>query len=216
LTFNHYILASQSPRRFEILKKHNIYPSVMPVDVDETLPPGIRVRDAVMFLALKKAAAACSELQKNRVSDRNRASDSDALIIAADTVVYTDSSGILGKPVDEQDAFAMLSSYRNTFHYVATGCALFPAAGPPRRVFCEVTKVFCKNYSDKDIRDYIASGEPFDKAGAYAIQGSFRKHIDHIEGDYENVVGLPFNRLHNEILLLEREYFQRRQVHQSH
>jgi septum formation protein len=79
---------------------------------------------------------------------------------------------------------------------------------PARRIFCEATDVYCKNYTDDDIEAYIASGEPFDKAGAYGIQGAFGQYIDHIEGSYDNVVGLPFERLNCEIEILD-EYYRR-------
>ncbi|MGN0710018.1 MAG: Maf family protein [Anaerovoracaceae bacterium] len=177
------ILASGSPRRREILEKHGYTPEVRKTDVDETLPDGIDFRDAVMFLSLKKALFAEKEAQKN--------GDRDFLIVTADTVVCKD--GIMGKPADENDAFEMLSRINGTVHYVATGVTLISPGMPLRRTFLDVTKVFCKKYTDGDIRAYIATGEPFDKAGAYAIQGGFGKYIDHYEGDYENVVGLPFH-----------------------
>lgn len=184
---NRIILASQSPRRIEIMKNHGLDPIVMPADVDETLPEGIGMEDAVMFLSLKKALsieAAHPEL-------------AGSLIIAADTVVYKD--GIMGKPEDRADAFRMIDSIRNTSHYVATGVSLVVAGKPLKRSFCAITEVFCRDYTEADINGYIDTDEPYDKAGGYAIQGAFGKFIDHIDGDYENVVGLPFARMMKEI-----------------
>ena len=180
------ILASQSPRRLEILNKHDIEPIVIPAGVDENLPEGISMEDAVKTLAHKKASAVYNLIKGNP-------DYSDSLIIGSDTVVFKDE--IMGKPVDADDAFRMLSSIRNTNHFVATGVALINTDTGESTVLCDVTTVYCKKYSDNDIWDYINTVKPYDKAGSYAIQGEFGKHIDHIDGDYENVVGLPFYRI---------------------
>ena len=201
------ILASASPRRLEILNKHGIEPLVMPTQADEALPFGIGMTEAVEMLALRKAEA-CRESIKDDPTLK------DHLIIAADTIVWKD--GILGKPVSREDAFRMLDAIRGTSHYVVTGVCLIDMKSGETKVLSDVTKVWCRDYSDEDINEYISMEEPYDKAGSYAIQGYFGRYIDHIEGDYENVVGLPFNRLHHEIRLLEQEYFRHRQVHQSH
>lgn len=179
-----FILASRSPRRIEILRKHGIEPVTMPADIDETLPDGISPRDAVMFLAYKKACAAEAGLLQEDPKP-------NSLILAADTVVCADGK-ILGKPKDAEDAFRMLTMLRGRWHYVATGAALIDAGTTHRQVLCDLTKVFVNHPSDEELRAYISTGEPFDKAGAYAIQGGFGKYIDHIEGSYENVVGLPW------------------------
>ena len=89
----------------------------------------------------------------------------------------------------------MLRSYRGTYHYVVTGVSLIDTDRGRSEVLSDVTKVWCTNYSDEDIADYISREEPYDKAGSYAIQGYFGRYIDHIEGDYENVIGLPFYRI---------------------
>ncbi|MDD6154053.1 MAG: Maf family protein [Eubacteriales bacterium] len=206
---NKLILASGSPRRREILEKNGYKPEIMKMDVDETLPEGISFRDAVMFLSLKKGLAAEEALKSadtNASTDAARPdlSDSNAsaadassgdrfLILSADTVVYKD--GILGKPHDDDEAFDMLARIRNTSHYVATGVTLLSSDRKIRRTLCDVTEVICGDYTDEWIREYIATGEPADKAGAYAIQGGFGVNIDHFDGDYENVVGLPFYRI---------------------
>lgn len=177
------ILASSSPRRIDMMKSHGYNPEIRPSDIEETLPEGIAMKDAVMFLALKKALDVESRCTFPE--------DTGKLIIAADTVVYKD--GILGKPVDRDDAFAMLSRIRNTSHEVATGVAIIEAGCANKLVFCDATKVFCKDYTDDDLNAYLDTDEPYDKAGAYAIQGIFAKHIDHYEGSFDTVVGFPWD-----------------------
>lgn len=187
-----YILASGSPRRIEMMKKHGISPIVHPAEIDENIPPEHGMCQTVMFLALKKAKAVEAEYL---------ASDGKApIIIAADTIVYKDE--IMGKPEDREDAFRMISSLRNDVHFVVTGCALVEAGMQNARVFAEITKVFVKDFSDEELNAYLDTDEPYDKAGAYAIQGIFSKHIDHIEGDYDNVVGFPWERIEKELTKL--------------
>lgn len=187
-----YILASGSPRRIEIMKKHGISPVVHPAEIDENIPPEHGMCQTVMFLALKKAKAVEAEYL---------ASDGKApIIIAADTIVYKDE--IMGKPEDREDAFRMISSLRSDVHFVVTGCALVEAGMQNARVFAEITKVFVKDFSDEELNAYLDTDEPYDKAGAYAIQGIFSKHIDHIEGDYDNVVGFPWERIEKELAKL--------------
>ncbi len=180
------ILASKSPRRIEILHKHGIDAVIMPTDTDESLPEGIGMTDAVELLAREKAEA-CYEKIKNDPKW------SGHIIIGADTIVWKDE--IMGKPADADDAFRMLDAIRGTVHYVVTGVALIETDTGTCTVFSDITEVHCKNYTDADILDYISRVEPYDKAGSYAIQGYFGKYIDHIEGDYENVVGLPYYRI---------------------
>ena len=180
------ILASKSPRRIEILHNHGIDAAIMPTDTDETLPEGIGMTDAVELLAREKAEA-CYESVKNEPQWAGH------IIIGADTIVWKNE--IMGKPVDADDAFRMLDSIRGTVHYVVTGVALMDTDTGTCTVLSDVTEVYCKNYTDADIMDYISREEPYDKAGSYAIQGYFGRYIDHICGDYENVVGLPFYRI---------------------
>lgn len=187
------ILASQSPRRREIMSREGLNPIICPADVTEVLPEGIAPEDAVMFLSLKKALAI----------EREHTEFAGSLIIAADTVVY--QGRIYGKPHSREEAYEMIESFRNTSHQVMTGVSLLIAGTGARRSFCETTHVFCKDYSQEFIESYIDTPEPYDKAGAYAIQMTFGKYIDHIEGDYDNVVGLPFQRMMAEIDLLEAQ-----------
>ena len=99
--------------------------------------------------------------------------------------------------VKEDNSYAgyMLRSYRGTFHYVVTGITLIDVDSGDEEVLSDITRVWCKDYTDEDIENYISMAEPYDKAGAYAIQGYFGRYIDRIEGDYENVVGLPYYRI---------------------
>ncbi len=182
------ILASQSPRRREIMRRHGVDVLIRPTDTDESLPDSIGPEEAVQLLSAKKALACFGSLQTSDFPS--------GLIIAADTIVYKDE--ILGKPVDEEDAFRMLALYRGTFHQVMTGVTLLDIATRKQHSFCETTLVHCKNYSDEEIREYIRTAQPFDKAGAYGIQEAFSEYIESYEGDYENVVGLPFERLARE------------------
>ena len=170
------ILASASPRRRELLKMLGFqYFKVIPAPEEKPLTLGDTGR-AVCDTALDKA------LQVKRL-----ASPSD-IIIAADTIVCIGNT-ILGKPKDEEDAFNMLSSLSGRSHTVYTGVAV--VSGDYQDVRFEKTEVFFKTMTDSEIRNYIATGEPMDKAGAYGIQGRGAVFISGIRGDYFNVVGLP-------------------------
>ncbi|MDR1558751.1 MAG: Maf family protein [Clostridiales bacterium] len=186
------VLASSSPRRIDMLRERGFNPLIIPADIDETISSDLDVRCAVMCLALKKALKAAED---SRVP-------AGAWIVGADTVVYRDR--IIGKPTDFDEAYAILEYLRGAAHDVYTGVALIQAGVSRRGVFYERTRVFFKNYSDKDIIDYIKTGEPFDKAGGYAIQGGFGKYVDHIEGDRDNVMGFPFYRFAEELARLKR------------
>ncbi len=179
------ILASKSPRRSDILSAHGIEFTVLTADVDETVEDGTDPKTACMYLALKKALAV-------------RQMVSEGLIIAADTiVVYGDK--IIGKPANDEDAFRTLRMLKNDVHSVMTGVAVCDAECENTSVFCGETRVFFSDYTDQDIRAYIATGEPADKAGSYAIQGRWAEHVEKIEGEYSNVVGLPWKLLSEEL-----------------
>ena len=180
------ILASASPRRLEIMNKHGVNPLVMPTDADETISGSLSMTEVVEDLSHRKALACYEEVKGNPEY-------TGYVIVAADTIVYKNS--IMGKPLDSTDARRMLESYRGTYHYVVTGITIIDFDSGRHETLSDVTKVWCKDFSDEDIEDYISREEPYDKAGAYAIQGYFGKYIDHIEGDYETVVGLPFYRI---------------------
>ncbi len=172
------ILASASPRRREILKNAGYKFEVITADADETLPPDISPEQAVKYLA---------ELKNSAVAQNN-----DGIIVSADTVVAVDGK-ILGKPADEQDAENMLKMLSGRTHSVFTGVSV--SLGNKKTVFCEKTDVTFFDLSEKEILDYIKTGEPMDKAGAYGIQGRGALLVEKINGDYFNVVGLPIARL---------------------
>lgn len=187
-----FILASASPRRIEMFKDNGIDVDIMPADIEETLPDNIKATDAVMLLALKKALHI-----EEKILAENPEENAERIIVAADTVVFSDR--ILGKPEDEEDAFRMLSSLRNDSHYVATGVAIIKAGTTSRRAFYDATEVVFKDYSDEDIWAYIRTGEPMDKAGAYAIQGGFGKYVKEYRGSYRNIVGFPWEKFCEEV-----------------
>lgn len=173
------ILASASPRRQELLKY--IVPEfrIIPADIDETLPGDISAGKSAEFLAVKKA---------KHVSGKNPGS----IVIGSDTVVIIDGE-ILGKPRDPSDAERMLRKLSGKTHSVITGVCL--CCGNFTDSFSCETRVKFFPITDKEIRNYIATGEPMDKAGAYGIQGKGCLLVESIEGDFFNVVGLPASLL---------------------
>ena len=184
------ILASGSPRRIEMMRRSGMEPLIIKPEVDETVSPDMTPEQAVMYLALKKALAVEQQIE----------SGENQWLISADTVVCRET--IMGKPQNEEEAVAMLSDLRGREHRVITGVAIVSPGTGKRKVFSETTKVYFKDYDDQVIRDYIASGEVWDKAGAYAIQGGFGAQVDRIEGDYDNVVGFPWKRFVEELKAL--------------
>ena len=193
------VLASASPRRQDLLRSADIVFATQVADIDETPLPGEPPRECAERLAREKALAVW----------RTRPQD---VVLGADTIVVADET-ILGKPVDSADAARMLRLLSGRVHSVITGVCVaqtvasreLPVASerhasssvqsPPDfqvlRTASETTLVTMSALSDAEIRDYVASGEPMDKAGAYAIQGRASRWIPRIEGDYSNVVGLP-------------------------
>ena len=187
------VLASGSPRRIEMMRAHGIEPLVMPADIEENIPKVHGMCETVMFLALKKVQDVAG-----RLSSLADCTEEGSIIVAADTIVYKDGE-IMGKPADRADAFRMLDKLRNDFHYVVTGVALLSYGRQLTRVFAEITKVYFEDYQDSELEAYLDTDEAYDKAGAYAIQGYFAKHIDHIEGSYDNVIGFPWDRIEKEM-----------------
>jgi septum formation protein len=179
------ILASASPRRAEILRHAGIAFEIRAAGVDESRHPNEAPGNYVRRLALEKAQA---------IAAGERTSREEALILGADTVVVI-GDAILGKPVTNDDARRMLRRLSGRTHEVHTGMALLPANGADQRVVEEITRVEFASLTDAEIEAYIAFGEPFDKAGAYAIQGLGGRYVTRIEGCYFNVMGLPLARL---------------------
>jgi len=174
------VLASASPRRQELLRSAGIEFAVQPADIDETARAGELPRNYAERLAQEKALAVAYTRPRDYV-------------LGADTIVVVDGA-ILGKPRDADDAARMLRVLSGRTHTVITGVCLAAAGDDGERSLTtssETTVVTMREISDDEIRDYIAAGEPMDKAGAYAIQGIASRWIPRIEGDYSNVVGLP-------------------------
>ena len=174
------ILASASPRRRTLLEGAGVPFSVVVSQADEVLPPDCPPRTAVCKLARRKAAAVAAE-------------HPDAWVIGADTLVSC-GKRILGKPRSTLEAESMLRLLSGRTHHVQTGVCLALPNGT-QITFCEVSAVTFRPLCEGEIRRYVATGEPMDKAGAYAIQGGAGAFVARISGDYANIVGLPVDRL---------------------
>lgn len=175
------ILASASPRRIEILKNINLDFEVIPSKFEEE-----EIINNPVEMVLKFAY--------NKALDvKNTITNEDALIVAADTIVFKDGK-ILGKPKNQEDAAEMLKMLSNSVHQVYTGLAVFYKDN--YLVDYEVTDVYFKEVSDEEIEGYIKTNEPMDKAGAYAIQGIGSLFVKKIDGCYFNVVGLPISKFY--------------------
>lgn len=174
-----YILASASPRRKELLQ--NITPifNIIPSNAEEIVPEDLAKEQAPEYLATLKAKDIAGK-------------HPDALVIGADTGVFIDGE-MLGKPKDKEHADAMLHMLSGRTHKVITGCCICYQG--KHQSMSEVTEVTFFPLQDKEIEAYIASGEPYDKAGAYGIQGKGMLLVEKISGDYFNVVGLPVAKL---------------------
>lgn len=183
------ILASQSPRRIELMREAGFDATAIPADIDEAAYPGEDPFSLVERLARAKAAVA---------STHGAAGET---VVAADTIVTLDGE-ILGKPRDAADARRMLRELSCRTHQVATGVCIAHAGADASRArsFVEVTDVTFYELADAEIDAYVASGEPMDKAGAYGIQGARgRMLVRGIRGDFYNVVGLPIARVVREL-----------------
>jgi septum formation protein len=177
------ILASQSPRRQKLLSELGIQFEVMPVDVDESFPAGLRHKEIAIYLSeLKARAFDFSKMCEN------------CLVITADTIVWK-NNGILEKPVDRQDGFRILKQLSGEMHEVITAFTLRDQS--EMKTFHSLTKVFFKKLTDEEILYYLDNFNPYDKAGAYGAQEWIGYiGIERIEGCYFNVVGLPLPELY--------------------
>lgn len=178
------VLASASPRRKELISLITESVEIRPAECDETLPDGIGAKEAVEYLSKIKNDAAKS------------ISAHDELIISADTVVAV-SNEILGKPADKEDARRMIKLLSGRTHQVYTGVTISYKENAV--TFSEKTDVSFFDLTDDEIESYVSSSEPYDKAGAYGIQGKASLLVSGINGDYFNVVGLPVARLNREL-----------------
>ncbi|MBN2767029.1 MAG: septum formation protein Maf [Paludibacteraceae bacterium] len=179
------ILASQSPRRRELLKGLDIDFRIEIIDVDESFPNGMMGVEIPMYLAEKKANAYRSIMQEN------------SMLITADTIVWHEGR-VLNKPVDEADARKMLSKLSGKTHQVITGVCISTLR--KRRVFHVISEVRFARLTETEIDYYLENYKPYDKAGSYGVQEWIGfVGVEHINGSYFNVMGLPVQRLYNEL-----------------
>ena len=174
------ILASASPRRKQLLEMLGVELEILPAKGEETLPDGTPAEEAVRLLSRQKA----EEIAAGR--------GDAAPVVGADTVVEL-GGRILGKPASDREAFAMLRALSGRTHRVYTGVTVLYRGQSLSETEC--TKVRFRDLSDDEIRRYIATGEPMDKAGAYGAQGLGSLFVEGLEGDFFNVMGLPLCRL---------------------
>ena len=177
------ILASASPRRSELMTLAGFRFDVICADIDEIVPEKALPQEVVMSLALQKAQAVAKDHRKSAV-------------VGSDTVVALDGK-ILGKPRSEKEAAEMLRSLSGRIHKVFTGVAIVCCEKVTS--FFEETEVEFYPLTDQEILDYVATGEPMDKAGAYGIQGRGAVLVKRINGDYFNVMGLPISKVYREL-----------------
>ena len=189
------ILASPSPRRKELLGLYGIPFTVRAADIDETMDPDKPPFDEVARLSREKALAVPREPED--------------VVVAADTIVVCDGI-VLGKPRDEAQAIEMLSLLSGRAHQVMTGCTVL--RGQKDETFTEVTDIHFRPLSPGEIRRYVATGEPMDKAGAYGIQGGAALFCQRMEGDYYNVMGLPVCALGQVLKQIAPEWMEEQQA----
>lgn len=177
----HIVLASKSPRRHELLRRMGITDfSVVVPEVEESYPEGLEPEEIVAHIARLKSDAAAELVGQ------------EDILITADTMVFLGAER-LGKPHDEEDAFRMLTALAGNRHTVCTGVTV--RQGEKVKAFTVSTDVCFRECTGEELRGYIATGEPMDKAGAYGVQGLGALLVERIEGDYYNVMGLPVERL---------------------
>ena len=175
------ILASTSPRRIALLKSLGYHFDIIPHDIEECIHGNVLPTELVQNLAFLKASDVARRV-------------CDAVIVSADTIIVHEES-ILGKPKDVSDARRILSILSNSEHDVISGVCVMASPSRKKMLRIERTHIKMKYIKDEEIDRYILTGEPMDKAGAYAIQGEGRKFIEKIDGSYSNAVGLPLELL---------------------
>ena len=184
------ILASGSPRRKELLEMVGRPYQCEPSEADETVPEGMEPQDIPEFLAVKKAKAVLAKHPED-------------MVLGADTIVELDGQ-VLGKPGTKEEAAQMLRMLSGETHMVYTGVAILSAGQEAH--FTTVTKVEFYPLSEEEIQEYIATGEPMDKAGAYGIQGKGALLVKRIHGDFYTVMGLPIGEVERHLRRLEQQH----------
>ncbi len=199
------ILASASPRRKELLEQIGLEFEIMPAKGEEVITE-TRPDAVVMELSKQKAKEVAGMVKTYAAVHGEIMTPQDMLVIGADTVVAAENADgimeILGKPKDEEDAYRMLSMLSGKVHSVYTGVTfvfLDKNGRAGEHTFFEKTDVHMRAMSEMEIKRYIETGEPMDKAGAYGIQGKCAIYIEKIDGDYNNVVGLPISAIYCEL-----------------
>ena len=179
------ILASKSPRRKELMDLIGIDYEIMISEADETLKEGLSLEEQSKKLGYIKAKA---------VFDKT---SGDRIVIGSDTLVVKEDK-LFGKPKDRQDAINMLNLLKNDKHQVITSIAILVQKDVKyeEHIECDITDVYVSDMTDVEIEEWIDTGKAFDKAGAYAIQLEFAKHIEKIDGNYDSVVGMPINKVY--------------------
>lgn len=194
------ILASASPRRKELLEQIGLEFEICPAKGEEIITKTIP-EEVVMELSKQKAEEVAAMVASFGENHKEITTPSDILVMGADTVVAYEGK-ILGKPKDEEDAKGMLTMLQGNTHSVYTGvtlCLIDKTGRAGEIVFYEKTDVTMHPMTEVEIERYVASGEPMDKAGAYGIQGKCAIYIEKIDGDYNNVVGLPISRIYQKL-----------------
>jgi len=185
---NAIVLASESTRRVDILRSLGISFSIIPPDIDERRKKDETIRDYVLRIASEKAKKVATHFP-------------DKWVIGADTIVVHKGK-VLGKPKNEEEAMRMLTALRGKWHKVLTGFSIINMLKQASYRDVVETKVFIKDLTDEEIRRYINTSEPFDKAGSYAVQGKGGFMVKEIKGSYSNVVGLPICEITDILLSL--------------
>lgn len=180
------VLASESPRRRELLTNAGFKFQVHPSKISETLEENLTVDEQILDIAVRKARASVQTLDRTEGASR--------LVIAADTMVVLDERP-LGKPLSPEDAVQTLHALSGRTHLVKTSVCLFDENSKIPKSWIETTEVAFRSLSDDEIRFYVGSGHPLDKAGSYGIQGGGGDFVAKISGSYTNVVGLPMETL---------------------
>lgn len=178
------ILASESPRRRELLKNAGYNFDVVPAKVSEIPNKNLNACDQILDIAQRKARAAFAQLQAQK--------NEPFIVLAADTEVIFENAP-LGKPQSPEDAYRILRLLSGLPHQVITAVCLIDSRSGKEISQSETTSVYFRHLQDQDIWDYIRTGEPMDKAGAYGIQGGGGKFVERYEGPFDNIVGLPMD-----------------------
>lgn len=189
------VLASESPRRRDLLKQAGFNFDVVPVKVSEIPDKNLNVNEQILDIARRKARAAFAELKSVR-TDHFR-------VLSADTEVIF-GGGPLGKPQDRNDAFRILRLLSGNFHEVKTAVCIIDSQTQEEVSQIETTQIFFRALTDEEIWTYIDTGEPMDKAGAYGIQGLGGRFVERFVGPFDNVVGLPIDLVRTLLSLLPR------------